>query len=281
MIEVNRVSYTTASDKRPVLTDVNMTLGPGLYLLTGERASGTTELMQVMASLRRPQSGEVLINGLDVAGRRPSVLSRLAYMGPDTVFPVNTIAEMTTSHAIFYPHFSPQALDENLIRLRIGADDRLTELADADRHLVMAAYLLSLNTDLLLLDDIRTGLSLQQYRELRAMIRENLSGQRTAVLSQVNSDMSTDFDGLIFMRAGRVALVAETRDILAAAVTTVTPMRPAEAIFAEFLDGAWHAVVPASAVAETYEPFDFAILCRALSNPEAAERVSRLINPRS
>ena len=74
MIEVNRVSYTTASDKRPVLTDVNMTLGPGLYLLTGERASGTTELMQVMASLRRPQSGEVLINGLDVAGRRPSVL---------------------------------------------------------------------------------------------------------------------------------------------------------------------------------------------------------------
>ena len=35
MIEVNRVSYTTASDKRPVLTDVNMTLGPGLYLLTG------------------------------------------------------------------------------------------------------------------------------------------------------------------------------------------------------------------------------------------------------
>ena len=148
MIEVNRVSYPTASDKRPVLTDVNMTRGPGLYLLTGERASGTTELMQVMASLRRPQSGEVLINGLDVAGRRPSVFSRLAYMGPDTVFPVNTIAEMTTSHAIFYPHFSPQALDENLIRLRIGADDRLTELADADRHLVMAAYLQSLNPDL-------------------------------------------------------------------------------------------------------------------------------------
>lgn len=279
MIEIKNVSYTDSRTHVPELTDVSMTLGPGLYLLIGD---GAGALLQSMATLLRPQSGSVLLDGENVWPRRPSVLDRLAYMDNHTVFPVDTIRQMQTSHAIFYPRFSAEALEENMHSLRLNADTGLQSMDTGERRMAMAAYMLSLNTDLLLLSGVNAELTTDRRLELQALIRRNLTGRQTAVMfTHVPSDMNVDIDGVIIMRNSRLALAARTADIFSSLAFTVTPLKPAEALYTEYRDGAWHAIVRADADIESCEEPDFALLCRALCNVvdmAVGDEIRRVIN---
>lgn len=51
-------------DKKKVVNNVSISIDkPGVYLLAGPNGSGKTTLLEIIAGLREPDSGEVLING--------------------------------------------------------------------------------------------------------------------------------------------------------------------------------------------------------------------------
>jgi putative ABC transport system ATP-binding protein len=62
-------SYTTGEDRLEVLKDVSFSLDAGASLaLTGESGSGKSTLLHLLAGLDRPDSGEIIIDGLSIAG---------------------------------------------------------------------------------------------------------------------------------------------------------------------------------------------------------------------
>ena len=67
-LEVHNVSYSY-DGKTNVIENINLTLGKGeLVSLLGVSGGGKTTLFNVIAGLNPPQTGEILLDGVNIAG---------------------------------------------------------------------------------------------------------------------------------------------------------------------------------------------------------------------
>ena len=89
-LEVHNVSYSY-DGKTNVIENINLTLGKGeLVSLLGVSGGGKTTLFNVIAGLNPPQTGEILLDGVNVAGN-PGKISYM--MQKDLLLPYRTIED--------------------------------------------------------------------------------------------------------------------------------------------------------------------------------------------
>ncbi|GAB34160.1 ATP-binding cassette domain-containing protein, partial [Gordonia otitidis] len=85
---------------RLVVRDVTLAVSPGeLVVLVGPNGCGKSTLLSVMAGLRTPQAGRVMVDGIDIAGMHARELARARSLvtqqnRPDTPFTVAEVVEM-------------------------------------------------------------------------------------------------------------------------------------------------------------------------------------------
>ena len=81
--------------ERPVLARLDLAVGPGLTLLTGNNGSGKSTVLRLAAGVERPQAGTVEVDGLDLDRDEVAARRRLAYLPehPD-VSPYATVREV-------------------------------------------------------------------------------------------------------------------------------------------------------------------------------------------
>jgi len=84
-VDLDGVSFAHAPDRKPVLTNVALTLAPGtITALVGTSGSGKTTLGKIIMGLCRPSNGRVLIGGHEIARFSPVALRRrIGYVPQD------------------------------------------------------------------------------------------------------------------------------------------------------------------------------------------------------
>lgn len=89
-LEVHNVSYSY-DGKTNVIENINLTLGKGeLVSLLGVSGGGKTTLFNVIAGLNPPQAGEILLDGVNIAG----IPGKISYMmQKDLLLPYRTIED--------------------------------------------------------------------------------------------------------------------------------------------------------------------------------------------
>lgn len=70
-VALTGVTYAYPGSGRAVLTDVDLTAGPGLTVVTGPSGCGKTTLLEVVAGIRRPSAGEVRVGEVHLVTQRP------------------------------------------------------------------------------------------------------------------------------------------------------------------------------------------------------------------
>jgi ATP-binding cassette subfamily B protein len=71
-IRMEDVSFAYPGTGRVVLENVNIRLNPGsVVAIVGENGAGKTTLVKLLCALYRPTSGQILIDGVDLASMRP------------------------------------------------------------------------------------------------------------------------------------------------------------------------------------------------------------------
>ena len=89
-LEVHNVSYSY-DGRTNVIENINLTLGKGeLVSLLGVSGGGKTTLFNVIAGLNPPQTGEILLDGVNIAGN-PGKISYM--MQKDLLLPYRTIED--------------------------------------------------------------------------------------------------------------------------------------------------------------------------------------------
>lgn len=123
-LSCDAITYSTHPDAQPMLEDIHLRIEPGeAVALHGEHSSGKSTLLEIIAGLRKPIAGTVIINGMDIGAMSSSERMRhIAYMPTTGTIFRGTIMENLCG---FQPQNQPRALE---ISALLGIHDLVSRL---------------------------------------------------------------------------------------------------------------------------------------------------------
>lgn len=216
--------------ERIISRDLNVSIAPGeLVMFMGPNGSGKSTLMHTIAGLLPPISGEVFIEGENVAKQS---ISQLAKMLSLVLTERITSSTMTVEDVVSigrYPHIGYlgklSEYDHKLVAEAIeqcnlrGMEQRtLSELSDGERQRTMIARALAQQTPLILLDEPTAHLDLPSRLDVILMLRRLAHNMKRSILISTHElDLALSWADTIWLldRKGRLSMGAPEDLVLA------------------------------------------------------------------
>jgi sodium transport system ATP-binding protein len=179
--------------------------------LLGPNGAGKTTTLRMLSTLVRPDSGEALIDGVDVARSPRAALARLGVL-PDGrgLYPRLTAREHLEYFGALHGLPAPQLREriEHLVALldmHDIIDRRVLGFSQGERTKVAIARAIVHGPSNVVLDEATNGLDVMSTRAMRGVIRE-LAAQGKTVLfsSHVMQEVSELCDHIVVFSSGRV-----------------------------------------------------------------------------
>ncbi|MCJ8150733.1 ABC transporter ATP-binding protein [Shinella sedimenti] len=193
-------SVTLRYDERTISNDLTIAFPDGAFtVIVGPNACGKSTLLRAMARLLKPSTGDVILDGRNIAdfptreiARRLGLLPQSA-IAPSGITVADLVARGRYPHQSFFRQWSKAdetAVAEAMQATRITelADRPVDELSGGQRQRVWIAMVLAQETPILLLDEPTTFLDISHQIELLELLTDLNAGGRTivAVLHDLN-----------------------------------------------------------------------------------------------
>jgi ABC-type lipoprotein export system ATPase subunit len=182
-----------------VLRDVHLRLGAGEGMVVwGRNGSGKTTLLNLLGGLDRPDRGEILLRGRDLAGLTPRARAEVRLHEIGFVFQEhNLLEELTVRQNVQLPlrlrrAHNMEARGEELLGrfgLEALADRRPPALSVGERQKVAVARALANEPDLLLADEPTASLDEETAPDLLDLF-EGLRGEGKTVILASHDPLS-------------------------------------------------------------------------------------------
>ena len=216
-------SYDEGSKQRRVLRDLALEVSEGqMLVLLGRSGSGKSTLLNLLSGIDRPDSGQVLIDGTDIAAlsEKERTLFRRNQIG--FVFQsFNLISTLTAFENVMLPLRLKGAVDSKSEALamhflsEVGLEDRKNSYPDrlsgGEQQRVAIARALAHEPSFILADeptgnlDYKTGASILSM--LADLVRKN---NRTMIIATHDREMGQIADRVLELREGQLHEPLET-----------------------------------------------------------------------
>jgi iron complex transport system ATP-binding protein len=209
---------------RRVLHDVDLEIGTGRVVgIIGPNGSGKSTLLRALFSGRRPHSGHIRIDGVDVAALSPRALARaVAVMLQDTPseFDLTVRETVLVGRSPHRPPFSRDSAEDHRVvdeALRttdlLDISDRLVRhLSGGQRQRVMLARALAQSGEILVLDEPTNHLDISHQLDLMQVV-SGLGKTVIAALHDLNI-ASTFCDEVVVIHRGRIVAAGAPETVL-------------------------------------------------------------------
>jgi len=219
------VSIAKSYDKRVVLTDVSLSVGPGEVIgLLGPNGAGKTTCFYSVMGLVKPDSGRIMLDGDDITGLpmyRRAILG-LGYLPQETsIFRglsveknILTVLELSEPDKAARERRLDQLLDEfGLTRLR---DAPAMALSGGERRRAEIARALAANPSIMLLDEPFAGIDPLSISDIRDLIVELKKRGIGVLITDHNVRETLDIvDRGYIIYDGRVLFAGSPEDLVA------------------------------------------------------------------
>ncbi|MBP2020049.1 ABC-type multidrug transport system ATPase subunit [Symbiobacterium terraclitae] len=202
------------------LNDITLTIPIGMYGLLGHNGAGKTTLMRILATLLRPDAGQVTVFGHDVV-REPQAVRRLLGYVPQKVgfYPQLTAAEMLELVAAY------KGVPKDRLRPAIAEALELVNLHEFRRRPVRAlsggmlrrlaiAQAVLGDPKVIVVDEPTAGLDPEERLRLRNLLVE-LSVSRSVLLStHIVEDIEDTCPTVSVLRRGSLCFEGSVPDLV-------------------------------------------------------------------
>lgn len=219
VLELNHVVKTFAKNFTAV-DDVTLSLAPGVVGLIGHNGAGKTTLMQMIATLTRPSSGQILFQGADIVKKPDAIRHRLGFLPQDFgVYPNLSALEFMQYFAALKGVRDPARIRRllELVNLHEHAKRQAASFSGGMRRRLGIAQALLNDPDILIVDEPTAGLDPEERLRFRNLLSE-LGEQKLVLLStHIVSDVESIAGRLAILRSGKLIACETPEAILAQA----------------------------------------------------------------
>ncbi len=214
--EVAKIYHMDAVDV-PALSDITLDIAPDRFtVLSGPSGSGKTTLLNLIGCLDRPDSGQILVAGLEVQKMKDDDLSDFRARHIGFIFQnFNLLPVLSAYENIEYPLILanvPAAerkkrvlalLDD--VGLSNRRDNLPGQLSGGQRQRVAIARALAIQPELVLADEPTANLDSQTGAEVIALMRRmQRERQVSFVFSSHDPQIQAEADDVVFIRDGKI-----------------------------------------------------------------------------
>ena len=216
MLEIRNVvkqfgKHVTAVD------GVSLTLERGVVGLIGHNGAGTTTLMQMIATLTRPTSGQILFDGVDIVRKPDDMRRRLGFLPQDFgVYPNLTAREFMQYFAALKGVRDPARIAYllELVNLHDKADRPAASFSGGMRRRLGIAQALLGDPDILVVDEPTAGLDPEERLRFRNLLAD-LGFEKLVIMStHIVSDVESIAGRLAIMNQGKLVTCETPEAIL-------------------------------------------------------------------
>ncbi len=210
------------------LRDVNLKIPDGsITAVIGHTGSGKSTLIQMFNALIRPDSGRIIIDGVDITEKGADLKEIRRKVGLVFQYPEHQLFEETVYKDIA---FGPKnmGLSEEEIDLRVrrameltGIDEQYSdyspfELSGGQKRRAAIAGVLAMEPEVLILDEPAAGLDPKGRAEMLDTIKalhEKNPKMIIIFVSHSMEDVAETADNVIVMNSGRIEMSGSVREI--------------------------------------------------------------------
>ncbi|MEM9933353.1 MAG: ABC transporter ATP-binding protein [Bacteroidota bacterium] len=205
MIRIHQLSF--GYKKKQKLFEQLMLKAPegNIYGLLGKNGAGKTTLLKLITGLLMPKEGEIEVLSAHPGKRQVDFLQDVFYIPEEFAAPALSIEQFIRAYAPFYPKFDSDQFSNYLTEFYIPTDQNMDKMSFGQKKKVMLSFGLASNSRLLILDEPTNGLDIPSKGQLRRVLANSISPERTFFISthQVR-DIANLIDPVIILDSGKV-----------------------------------------------------------------------------
>ncbi len=213
--------------EKAALNDVTLSFDEGdIVAIIGHTGSGKSTLLQHLNGLLKPDSGDILIDGVSIYSSKESLRQCRFNVGLCFQYPEQQLFESTVySDIAFGPTNMKLSHDEIDVRVReslsfVGLSEEYLEkspfdLSGGEKRRVAIAGVISMRPKVLILDEPTAGLDPIGKNNLLKLIKEynKTTGSTVIFVSHNMDDVASVADKVIVMSDGKVAIQGTVDDV--------------------------------------------------------------------
>jgi ABC-2 type transport system ATP-binding protein len=186
---------------------VDLSLAPGqIHGLLGRNGSGKTSLLSVLAGLRRPTAGRVLIDGEDPFENARVMAGTCLIRESGDVIGTDRVARVLEYAAALRPNWDQAFADRLVERFALPLDQKADALSRGRRSALGVVLGLAARAPLTMLDEVYLGMDAPtRYAFYDELLADYVEHPRTIVLSShLIDEIERLFEGVLVLHEGRV-----------------------------------------------------------------------------
>lgn len=261
----------------PALTDISFDIEPGQFVgIIGHTGSGKSTMVQHLNGLLKPKSGQILLDGVDMAEKNVKMRDIRRKVGLVFQYPEYQLFEETVHKDVAFGPLnlglSQEEADERVreaIQL-VGLDYEQIcsrspfELSGGQKRRVAIAGVIAMKPQVLILDEPTAGLDPKAHEDILNMIEKIHKDEKNAILliSHNMGDIAKLCDKVLVMDQGKLVLEGKPKEVFSQE---------------DFLESLGLAVPPAAAFANKLKRKGIAINGNPLTVCQVEEELARLL----
>jgi ABC-type multidrug transport system ATPase subunit len=206
MLEIRNVVKTWGKNA-PAVNDVSLNLSHGVVGLIGHNGAGKTTLMQMIATLSRPTSGQILFQGVDISKKPDAIRSKLGFLPQDFgVYPNLSALEFMQYFAALKGVRDARRIKLllEMVNLHEHANRQAASFSGGMKRRLGIAQALLNDPDILIVDEPTAGLDPEERLRFRNLLAEIGFNKLVIMSTHIVSDVESIASELAIMKNGKL-----------------------------------------------------------------------------